>query len=393
MICVAVALQLAADQAEMARDFSNFRTRTLAIWGLTNLFLISLTLHVGVLNEFGEGLAIIMFWNLGTRFIGASLCCDCTHSLAARARGAASLISCASDTIAGSLFYQCGRYGRSRMRKMYKTHFNLDIDEAIRNQQNMKFAGPAGMSNSASISNLNALLDGGSVSPSRGSPSRVDRQLSVQPVEDPPVLTNAVPLPEGAGQEQSWSAHVPAATPMSVPPPPHGRSHLESVFDFDNESTPMMSPRRTISRSDPLLYPDDWRRTSEPPTYYDRTPYLLSREADLAEDRSRHVPPRSFSSERGSTGYIPVAAPRATKPVRKVRRIIRKVPPSKQRSVSEAPSPRRPASLDGDDAKSFASVTKADANIGQNVRNLARTISSAVKAELSMALASPSGKK
>lgn len=353
-------MQLASDQAEMARDFSNFRTRTLGVWTLTNILLVGVVLHSTGLNRFGEGLAIILFWNLGMRFMGMHG--ELLAHTYTRLRGRVIVRDCCAFTpplppcCPGSLFYQCGRCYKNRIRQFVQNVYGISVDESIRvlNERNTARKEEAMQSRNSRLSPTTKLA----LSQEEAAASIVDQEVKM-----------------GDSASQLWIADAPIAPPApyrGMPMAPPTRSHLESVFDFDSVTDGPrfpVSPRRTLSRSDPLLYPDDWRRTSEPAQYYDRTPYLLNRDLEDSNPVSR-----SFVSDRtgGSGGRAP-----GPKPVRKIRRIVRKMS-----------SKRRPSS----GADTVDSEPRGPEHISKDVRNLAKTISTAVKAELSMALSTDSPK-
>ncbi len=63
--------QLAQDQADMAREFTAFRTRLLGGWIISNVSYVSIILHFDYLREFGLALAMLIFWSLFFRMAGA----------------------------------------------------------------------------------------------------------------------------------------------------------------------------------------------------------------------------------------------------------------------------------------------------------------------------------
>jgi hypothetical protein len=55
----------------MAKDFAAFRTRLLGGWLISNLVYVAAILHFNMLREYGMAIAVMIFWSLFFRMIGA----------------------------------------------------------------------------------------------------------------------------------------------------------------------------------------------------------------------------------------------------------------------------------------------------------------------------------
>ena len=69
-LCCACAVQLAAEQAKLALDFSQFRMSLLMLWIVSNLGLSFVVLYFGYLSDFGLAIAIIICITMGMRIVG-----------------------------------------------------------------------------------------------------------------------------------------------------------------------------------------------------------------------------------------------------------------------------------------------------------------------------------
>lgn len=270
---------------------------------------------------------------------------------------------------AGSLLYQLFRLYKFNIKRFVRNVYGVSVEESIMSRSNKRYAArrdsdsntvfgaplassPTRLASSpvTSIHGTDAL---GNVYVQEAKPAPEVRiatpappPLVRAPSEPPPTATKPSWLP-------AWLERAAAARRKPPPPPPS--------IDVDTFTRPS-SGTRTVSTRDPLLFPELWGRTSEPPQYYDRTPYLVSRAADL------------------DSGRASMAARAPPKP-RKAKKFTRRAS-LKRKNTS------------GSDAASKADSVGGSAeskDIGKDVRQLAKTISSVVKSELSMALASNAG--